>query len=52
MVYVLDLEEESPDPAIHDNVYSPHAELVGQQDDNVDITQNVNVFSAALACYP
>ncbi|KAL9086636.1 MAG: hypothetical protein Q9159_004045 [Coniocarpon cinnabarinum] len=51
MVYVVDLEEESAEPAIHDD---PRRSSLDEclQSLNVDPQCNDGLFAAALACYP
>ena len=51
MVYVVDLEEEAVDPAIHDD---PHRHSLVAPPLDLGPQSNVNdsLFAAALACYP
>ena len=55
MVYVVDLEEESIDPAIQhkQNGYVSFDELLYNGFDGFDgLLMNDNAFSVALGCYP
>ena len=50
MVYVVDLEEESTDPAIHSDARPSYNEPLHKLDELSGL--NEGSFAAALACYP